>query len=45
LQENPRLARWVGKQRKLYKAKQNGGFYTLDDQKEKRLKELDFCFE
>ena len=39
-----RLARWVTKQRKHYKAKQEGKYNTLDDEKEQRLHDIGFVF-
>jgi hypothetical protein len=41
---NQRLARWVTKQRKHYKAKQEGRYHSLDDDKERRLVEVGFVF-
>lgn len=39
-----RLARWVTKQRKHYKAKQEGKYNALDDEKEQRLHDIGFVF-
>lgn len=44
MSSSQRLARWVTKQRKHYKAKQNGEYHALDDDKEKRLIDIGFCF-
>jgi hypothetical protein len=38
------LARWVAKTRKHYKAKKEGRYHTLDDDKEMRLVEAGFVF-
>ena len=43
-QANKRLARWVLKQRRSYKAKHNGEYHTLDDEKEQRLIDVGFVF-
>jgi hypothetical protein len=41
---NERLARWVSRQRRHYKAKQNNEYHTLTDDKEKRLLDTGFVF-
>jgi hypothetical protein len=41
---NQRLARWVAKQRRHYKAKQENRYHTLTDDKEKRLLDIGFVF-
>ena len=38
------LSRWVGKQRRHHRAKQEGDYHTLDDEKEARLVEQGFVF-
>jgi hypothetical protein len=42
--EDMTLARWVAKTRKHYKAKKEGRYHTLDDDKEMRLVEAGFVF-
>lgn len=39
-----RLARWVTKQRKHFKAKREGNYHSLDDDKERRLVDVGFVF-
>jgi Helicase associated domain len=41
---NQRLARWVTKQRKHHKAKSEGRYHSLDDDKERRLIDVGFVF-
>jgi Helicase associated domain len=41
---NQRLARWVTKQRKHHKAKYEGRYHSLDDDKERRLIDVGFVF-
>lgn len=41
---NQRLARWVTKQRKHFKAKSENKYHALTDEKEKRLRDAGFVF-
>jgi hypothetical protein len=42
---NQRLARWVSRQRRHYKAKQEDTYHTLTDDKERRLLDIGFVFQ
>jgi hypothetical protein len=42
---NQTLARWVSKQRRHFRAKKEGTYHTLDDEKVAKLVEVDFVFE